>query len=318
MAKHKLQQILLVSADGTTQPPFPGGWVLAVFEAVHAFAPACAAKHQLPGSRRTHDRLKAGEPVKQATYNEIESRLVVLATALFPTVAVINNFAGKYVGEYFRLWRQAAEYAPHLVTAYGFQPGQPGVLARMLLRDLVLRLCYLESCERALNGEPFTEQELDVLRHDIPERVYAGLIAERARRENLSMQKLAANMGLYVEKLRRLKRGVVEPNFQLLLKLSPAGANQRLLAGIGFLDVFLRKLGLNEGVMWPDILRVSEILLPAHRRALDIRCAARRDDSIPGSQNAGTDLFAQFAAYSDNLLLHPGFETVWPKMPDAL
>ena len=234
MARHKLQQVPLVSADGTTQPPFPGGWVLAIFEAVHVFAPECAAKHRLPGSRRTQDRIKAGESVKRSSYDEIDFRLVALVTALFPTVSVINGFAVKYVNEYFRVWKAAAEIAPHWVSALGFQSGQTGVLARALLRDFVLRLFYLESCERALRGEAFSSDELELLRHDAPAQVYAALIRERARRDKVSMEKLAEKLGFYDEKLRRLKAGKIASDWGLLRKLSGANANQRLLAGIGF------------------------------------------------------------------------------------
>jgi hypothetical protein len=318
MARHKLQQVLLVSADGTTQPPFPGGWVLAIFEAVHNFAPEYVSKYRLPSSRRTHVRLKGGQPVKQSTYDEIETGLIALVSALFPTVAAINDFATKYVNEYFRLWRTAAEFAPRWVTAFGFQPERSGVLARTLLRDLVLRLCYLESCERALRGSLFSREELGLLRHDAPARVYAALITERARRQKLSMEKLAEDIGLYDEKIRRLKVGKVGPDWPLLKKLAISTANHRLLAGIGFIDVLLRKLGLTEAVLLLDIFRVAEVFLPAHRRALFNLHKTLPSDLIPGIQNGGTNQFAQIVAIGDNLLLHPGFETVWPKMPDAL
>lgn len=304
MATHKLKQIPLVSADSTTQPPFPGGWVLAIFATVNAFALAYASKQQVPGSRRTHVRLKGGEPVKQSTYDGIETKLVELVTALFPKVAVINDFAAKYVNEYFRLWKGAAEIAPHWVTALGFQPAQTGVLARTLVRDLVLRLCYLEGCERALSGVPFEQKELRLLRHDAPAKIYATLIAEQKRRRELSTENLAGSLGIYEKKLNRLKKGESAPDWQLLRKLPTPDGNHRLLAGIGFMDAFLRELGLNEGVMCGDILRAAEVFLSSHHDALVARGVSNQ--------------FARIAAHGDNLLLHPGFEWLWPKMPDAL
>ena len=318
MARHKLHQVPLVSADGTTQPPFPGGWVLAIFEAVHTFAPDYATKYRFPGSPRTRVRIKGGKSIKQGTYDGIETSLVELATALFPTVAVINGFAAKYVNEYFRLWKAAAEIAPHWVTALGFRPEQSGVLARTLLRDLVLRLCYLESCERALSGVPFDKEELGVLHHVDPAKVYAALITEQKLRRKLSTEELAGSLGLYEEKLRRLKQGKIVPELQLLRKLVAAAGNHRLLAGIGFMDVFQRELGLNEGILCADILCAAEVFFPAHQSALHNWRGTQLAGTTSKNQTVGLVPFAQFVTSGDNLLLHPGFETVWPKMPDAL
>ena len=112
MAKAKLQQIKLASSDDATQPPVPGGWVLAIFDTLRSFASAFAAEHRLPVSPRTEERIKDAEKVKQLSYDEIESKLVEVIKALFPKVSAVNEFAKKYVGEYFRLWKQAAEFAP--------------------------------------------------------------------------------------------------------------------------------------------------------------------------------------------------------------
>lgn len=123
MAKAKLQQIKLSSGADATQPPFPGGWVLAIFDALSAFAPALEAEHKLPSSPRTRDRINAAEAVKQRSYDEIEVKLVELLMALFPTVSSVNGFAQKYVDEYFRLWKQAAEWSPKFAQHLGFMPG---------------------------------------------------------------------------------------------------------------------------------------------------------------------------------------------------
>ena len=141
MANHKLRQIKLTSGDDAGQPPFPGGWVLAIFKALEIFAPALAHRHELPIRRRTKDRIKAAVVVKQSSYGDIEGKLVELITTLFPKVSTANRFAKKYVDEYFRLWKGAAEIAPAWATCLGFRPGGSSVLSRALARDFVLRLC---------------------------------------------------------------------------------------------------------------------------------------------------------------------------------
>ncbi len=164
----------------------------------------------------------------------------------------------------------------------------------------------------------FDKEEIGLLRHGTPAQIYAALIVEQKRRSKLSTETLAGEFGIYEEKLWRLKAGKIGPDWQSLRKLATGGANQRLLAGIGFMDVFLRKLGLDEGVVCAEILRATGVFLPAHRRALEIYREAWLANSVYSSQSAGTDQFAKYAASADNLLLHPGFETVWPEMPDAL
>src|SRR5438105_2975609 len=207
MAKAKLQQIKLTSGDDATQPPFPGGWVLAVFNALSSFAPALAVKHQLPISQRTQERIKAAKVVKQRSYDEVEGKLAELIKALFPKVSVVNGFAKKYVDEYFRLWKQAAEWSPQLAKCLGFKPTEPSVLGRALVRDLILRLCYLESCERRLRRISFGEAELAFLRHDCPAQVYQALISDLARLHKISQEKLAERLGVTERSLSRAKRG---------------------------------------------------------------------------------------------------------------
>jgi len=306
MARHKLQQIQLVATDDQTRPPFPGGWVLAIFEAFNAFAPACASKYRLPTSRRTLTRLKGGAPVKRSTYNEIEAKLAVLVTALFPTVSTINGFAAKYVNEYVDLWKTAAEIAPPWIGALGYQSELPGVLARALVRDFMLRLCYLESCERVLCGQRFKNEELALFHHETPAKVYGALIKERKIRDKCSLEELAVALGegIHEKKLRRLKKGEAGPEWKLLRQLAADGKYERTLAGIGFMDVLLRDLGMWGGAISTEIMRVAGIFLSTHCYSV-------------GDQKQA-EQFAKFATNGDNLLLHPGFEMLWPKMPDAL
>lgn len=140
MAKAKFHQIKLASGSITAQPPFPGGWVLAIFDALHAYAPALTAKHKLPISKRTQERIKAksAHSVKQVSYDKIDTKLVEVVTVLFPKVSAVNGFAKKYVHEYFGLWKSAAEIGPKWATCLGFKPGKPPVISRALVRDLGL------------------------------------------------------------------------------------------------------------------------------------------------------------------------------------
>lgn len=71
MARHRLQQVRLVSDESPARPPFPGGWAVAIFDALEAFAPGFAEEHKLPVSPRTRVRIKGGQPMKPITYEEI-------------------------------------------------------------------------------------------------------------------------------------------------------------------------------------------------------------------------------------------------------
>jgi hypothetical protein len=320
MAKAKLQQIDLNSGEDATQPPFPGGWVLAVFDALSSFAPALAAKRQfqLPISKRTQERIKAANVVKQGSYNEVEGKLVELITALFPTVSIVNGFAKKYVDEYFRLWKQAAAIAPSWLKCLGFRPGESQVVGRALFRDLVLRLCYLESCERRLSGITFGEEELAFLRHDCPTQVYQALISERARLRKLSQEKLAEGLAVTEKSLLRLKRGESLPSIKLLLDLKQPGAGPRLLAGVGFVDRLLRTLGLHKSVLRNEFLAVASVFFRDHPMALEFFNGSIVHLTASGAIRHEKRGFEGYVAFGDYLLLHPGFKELYPEMPDAL
>lgn len=318
MAKAKLHQIKLTSGNIATQPPFPGGWVLAVFDALNAFAPATASRHRLPISQRTQERIKAAKAVKQRTYEEVEAKLIALVTALFPKVSAVNGFAKKYVDEYFRLWKQAAEFAPTWARCLGFEPGESHALGRALVRDLVLRLCYLEGCERRFNKQGFREAELAFLRHDSPPQVYQALTSEQARLQKISLEKLASRLKVTEKSLQRVKRGESLPSLKLLLDLKQPEAYHRLLAGIGFIDRLLRTLGLQESVLRNEFLAIAAAFFRFHPPALEAFTG-----SIPRTTKGGVVKFdacdfEHVAAFGDGLLLHPGFDGLWSEMPDAL
>jgi DNA-binding XRE family transcriptional regulator len=302
MAKHKLTQVPLVSADGRTQPPFPGGWVLALIKAVHEFAPEWTSKCQPRSAPRTLDRIKKGESVKQTTYDELETQLIRLVSAIFPKVSVINDFAKKYVNEYFRLWKEASVIAPYWAQSFGFEPGPSSVLTHALFRDLVLRLCYLESCERSLTSSEFDPDELALLRFELPEKVYQHLIKKMKSDKGLSHEKLARKLNLSGDKiLYRVEKGEALPNWPLLKALQGERPPYRLLAGIGFFDVVARRVGLHHKSVTIESMKAAEIFLPHHWRML-----TKMD-------------FRTEAQQADNLLLHPGFNGVWPRrLPNAI
>ncbi len=317
MAKAKLQQIKLAS-DDATQPPFPGGWVLAVFDALSSFAPALAAEHQLPGSTRTRERIKAGKAVKQRSYDEVEGKLVELITALFPNVSNVNGFAKKYVDEYFGLWKQAAEWSPKFAKYLGFKPGQPSVLGRALLRDLILRLCYLECCERRLSGISFDEAELAFLQHDDPAQIYQALIAGQARAWKTSKAKLAAKLGITDKSLSRIEGSESLPSFKLLLDLKRPDARHRLLAGIGFVDHLLKTLGFRKSDLRNEYIAIASVIfrhLPPAMKDFKGRVYGQTGSGAPWSKMRN---FEGYVAHADHLLLHPGFNELYPELPDAL
>lgn len=279
-----------------------------------------AAKHELRVSARTQDRImSAADGVKQLSYNQIEGKLVELITALFPKVSAINGFARNYVDEYFRLWKQAAEWSPDFIRCLGFTPGETSVIARALVRDLVLRLCYLESCERRLSSLRFSEAELALLRHDSPTQVYQALIAERSRLREVSQEKLAEQLGQADDRsLRRLKSGESLPTLNLLLDLKPPETGHRLLAGIGFVDRLLKTLGLHTSVLRHELLPVASVFFRKHPSALKGFRGGVPVLTDGGQAEFEARDFEGFAEYGGYLLLHPGFNELWPEMPDAL
>lgn len=318
MSRHKLHQVPLVSDKIPAQPPFPGGWAVAIFDAIYAFAPYFARDHQLPVSPRTRVRIRGGEPMKQITYDEIEKRLVEVTVALFPKTAELTRCVGKYVNEYFRLWKFAAESAPVWTRVFGFAPSPSGVIARALLRDLLLRLCYLESCERRLRGEIFSEWELSLLRHDSSARVYRGLIGAQMQSHGIFQADLADELNLNVKTLREFMNGKRAPQLAHLRALMPQGENSRLLAGIGFFDALLKNLDMQEGAHGQEILQWAESFLPSHRPALGAfpRLIPHSETNQPW-RGKSCD-FEVFVTDGENLLLHPGCEVALATMPDAL
>lgn len=263
--------------------------------------------------------MSAAGGVKQRSYDQIEGKLVGLIAALFPKVSAINGFASKYVDEYFRLWKVAAEWSPDFIRCLGFTPGETSVIARALVRDLVLRLCYLESCERRLSSLHFSEAELALLRHDSPTQVYQALICDEARRREVSQEDLAEQLSLAADRsLRRLKSGESLPTLNLLLDLKQPETGHRLLAGIGFVERLLKTLGLHASVLRHELLPVASVFFRRHPSALK-----SFRGSVPVRTNGGqaaseTCDFEGFVGYGERLLLHPGFNELWPEMPDAL
>ncbi len=296
MAMDKQHQIALVRSDGTVQLPFPGGWILAMFAAMDRFAPGLASTHRPTISRRTAVRIGKGDSVKQLTYDGIELQLVAVVTELFPSLARVEGFLAAYVREYFQLWAISGVAAPAWAQSFGFEPTVSGVLARPLLRDLVLRICYLESCERNRRSTAFGTDELALLRHDSPHQVYGALIASQKSRHGLTTEGLAVEIKSYEEKLRRLKRGMIASTYALLKSLSSDRTDTRVLVGIGYIDAVAREIGLDSGVALTDCMHAAEVLLAQHP------CALRTED-------------LESCAC---LLLHPGVQEIRPKMPSAL
>ena len=115
-----------------------------------------------------------------------------------------------------------------------------------------------------------------------------------------------------------MKRGVSLPSFTLLLDLKQPETGHRLLAGVGFVDELLKTLGLHESVRRNEFLAIASVFFQNHPAALETFTG-----TIPGTTKSGeTEVeaynFERFAAFGDRLLLHPGFETLYSEMPDAL
>jgi len=318
MHKRTLQQVSLVSDDGRAQSRFPGGWALKIFDALHAFAPAFANVHTLPITTRTQERIKGEDLINPDTYTDIEKKLIEITRALFPRTSAVNDFAAKYVNEYFRLWKVAAEAAPRWVGSRGYIPSASGVIARALIRDLVLRLCYLESCERKFRGTPFSPWELTLLRYDSPAALYGDLVTRQTKSQGIAQVDLAEELTVTVRSLSRFREGKKIPQFAHLVGLAPTGEPHRLLAGIGFCDQLLRTVGLRGSSLMQEILHVAESFLPNHRRALDSYAGEILPTEKDGSNLTKSCGFESFASYLDNLLLHPGFESIRVRMPGPI
>src|SRR5438034_9444215 len=57
-----------------------------------------------------------------------QTKLVEVITNLFRKVSAVNGFARKYVDEYFRLWKQAVEFAPIWAKNFGFKSSESQVV----------------------------------------------------------------------------------------------------------------------------------------------------------------------------------------------
>lgn len=312
----KAQHTQIEFSKDSTRPPFPGGWLLAVFDALDLFAPAFAAKHRVPVSRRTQERIKRAEVVKLQSYHELEIKLVELITVVFPKVSAVNAFATKYVNEYFRLWKCAAEVAPKWVNCLGFKPGEPIVIARALVRDLILRLCYLESCERQLTRKNFEETELAFLRYDCPAQVYHMLISERLRK--MSQGDIANELKTSEKTLLRFQRGESRPSHAQLRTLTESESGVRLVAAIGFIDQLLKRLGLHKSVLRSEFLSIASVFFRHHPRILQKFRGTLLLKVNSGRSRKVRCRFEEYTKFGDNLLLHPGFEELRGEMPDAL
>lgn len=289
-------------ALGPTQPPFPGGWVIALLS---------AAGEGFSEKRRTVSRMKAGASVEHETYQEWERKLTAAVKRAFPRVSAINGFAGKYVDEYFRLWRVSAEHAPRWASFAGNTPAARQVLARALVRDLLLRLGYLESCERRLAGRT----ETVLMRPGSIHGFYSLLIKQRVFSEGSTQEALSGNLGVDPAVLRRWKRGDGVPSWSQLRKLALAG-DVRLLAGVRFLDLLLRRLNLRGDPLAEEGLGAVAIFMREHSTALE---EFRGEVPLKPGASAGRAVgFEEFARFGDHLLLFPGWERVHDSMPDAL
>jgi len=314
----KLQQVPLVSANGSTQPPLPGGWALAIVNAIFTFAPGLAKDYDVSLSRSTKGRTKQGEPLTENTYEAIEKILVSIARDLFPCVFRVSPSAEKYVKEYLNLWTGAAAFGPSWTKAIGFAPAPTSVIARALVRDLVLRLCYLESCERRLRQETFSKWELSLLNHHSLLHVYRDLIAKQTRTRRRTLLMLAYKMRINEKSLRRFKTGKAAPTMFQLSHLKPLDENLRLIAGLGFIGQLLKKVSLLDRSLQEEILRVAATFLPGHRWSLESYIGEIFGLNKNGNPYGKTCDFEAYFAHCDNILLHPGASAALPKLPTAL
>ena len=308
MAKHKQRQVPLVSDTGPAQPPLPGGWALAIVDAIDLFAPGFARQNDLVLSRGTRTNINGGKTVKQSTYDEIERMLARIIASLFPRTALVSQCAAKYVNEFFRLWTFSAASAPTWARIHGFTAGESGMLSRALVRDLTLRLCYLESCERKLSHEGFSEWELASLKTGSLTRFYRGLIETQMRRRRLTQIGLGLKLAIDSRRFREFMTGASAPTLVQLQALCPKGESQRLVAGICFFDALLRRLGLNDTGLSNEILRTAKPLLPNHRACLDTFVGDILHPEEDGSIRHEPCGFEGFIAYGEHLLVHPGFD----------
>ncbi len=308
MAKKRHRQVSL----GAAQPPFPGGWVSALLRTVGDFAPELAERHDLPKRHRTLDRLEdVRSEVMESNYEKWRAVLVRIVTDLFPRVSRINGFAKKYVDEYFRLWAFSAEHAPRWVEIGGHPPASQQVLARALVRDLLLRLCYLESCERWFAGRTDTM----LLQCSSFRQFYELLIEQRQQVTGVTQEALAEELEQDARTLRQWKSGTRRPSWGQLCQLAPGG-DQRILGGVSFLDLLLRRLKLRRDPMADELIQVVGLFGRTHPAALNEFCGeVPIKEGVSEMRQVG---FEEFAGFKGNLLLHPGWDRVHNAMPDSL
>jgi hypothetical protein len=309
MARHKLKQVPLVSDSGPAQPPLPAGWALAVFGAIEVCAPAFTGRHRMEISRGTKTIIKRGDPIKQSTYDvQIERKLVEIAAALFPRTAATSQCVADFVKEFFRLWTFSAESGSTWAKIQGFTPAQSATLSRALVRDLVLRLCYLECCERKLRNADFREWEVALLRKRSFTRIYRDLLEEAMQRRRRTQIGLSLLLGVDARRLRGFMNGESVPSLEILGNLRSSGECGRLLAGLSFFDTLLRKLRLNDTGLEQEVLSAARSILPLHRTVLEAFSGeilhAGKGDFI----RRETRDFAGYVAYGQHLLIFPGFE----------
>lgn len=309
VATHKQRQVPLVSDHGPAQPPLPGGWALAVFGAIETFAPGFANEHRVDISRGTKTNINRGDTIKQSTYDDqIEKKLVEIATALFPRTAATSRSMADFVNEFFRLWTFSADAGATWAKIQGFTPAQSATLSRALVRDLMLRLCYLECCERKLQGEDFSEWELALSRKRSFPRIYRGLLEAEMQRRRWTQIGMGRKLKVDSRRLRGFMSGEAAPSFAMLCALRPSDECRRLLAGLGFCDALLRKLHLNDTALAQEILNVAKSFLPIHRGVLETFSG-----EILHAQNDGSILseprdLKGYLAYGQHILIFPGFE----------
>lgn len=309
MAKHKQHQVPLVSDSGPSQPPLPGGWALAIFNAIEKFAPGFAHAHRIRISRGTRSNVNRGATIKQSTYNnEIERRMVEIVATLFPLTAATSPCIDKFVNEFFRLWTLSADGAPAWAKIHGFTPSQTATLSRALVRDLALRLFYLEGCERNLNGASLGEWELNLLSKRSFPRIYDEMIVTQMQRHRRTQIGMGLKLGVDSRQLRAFKSGDLAPSFELLRRLCPGGESPRLLAGIGFCDALLRRLHLSDTGLAQEILRAGESFFPLHQTLLETISRDVPQSSEDGAFPRTRCGLKGHLAQGENILLYPGFE----------
>lgn len=303
MANKKQTQIPLVSSDGSTpQPPFPGGWVLAMFAALDHFL---GKETELPIKDRTKVRINQGEAVKQATHKRLVDVLASLVGQHFPAVASVEGFARTYCDEYFRCWTVAVEIAPHWARGFGYETESSAILARALIRDLALRLAYLESCNRALTRDDSLAARPALFRFEGPRALHASMLQAIRQLHGDSLEATALGLSTNDSQLRRIRRGEAVPTWSLWEEIAGPEIDLRLLAGTGWLHTLMHRFGLNDGPVGAELFAMADAFFPSHAFALgQLRL-----------QDVGFD---DWMRTGKNLLLHPGFDLIWHKMPSAL